>query len=92
MGFVVECCFTSTETVSLLGTGAQIVHLDFHTPLAQWAHASVLITVQSEPQRKPHRSIEITLWTSKGATTMFSQPAIIQSSQQLQNRLNNERH
>ena len=30
---VVECCFTSTETVGLLGTGAQDVHLDFHTAL-----------------------------------------------------------
>ena len=28
---LVECCFTSTETVGLLGTGAQDVHLDFHT-------------------------------------------------------------
>ena len=28
---LVECCFTSTETVGLLGTGAQAVHLDFHT-------------------------------------------------------------
>ena len=28
---MVECCFTSTETVGLLGTGAQDVHLDFHT-------------------------------------------------------------
>ena len=28
---VVECCFTSTETVGLLGTGAQDSHLDFHT-------------------------------------------------------------
>ena len=26
-----ECCFTSTETVGLLGTGAPDVHLDFHT-------------------------------------------------------------
>ena len=25
------CCFTSTETVGLLGTGAQDVHLDLHT-------------------------------------------------------------
>ena len=24
-------CFTSTETVGLLGTGAQDVHLNFHT-------------------------------------------------------------
>ena len=28
---MVECCFTSTETVGLLGTGAQDVHLDFRT-------------------------------------------------------------
>ena len=27
----VHCFFTSTETVGLLGTGAQDVHLDFHT-------------------------------------------------------------
>ena len=27
----VECCFTSTETVGLLGTGALDGHLDFHT-------------------------------------------------------------
>ena len=26
-----KCCFTSTETVALLGTGAQDGHLDFHT-------------------------------------------------------------
>ena len=26
-----KCCFTSTETVGLLGTGAQDIHLDFHT-------------------------------------------------------------
>ena len=26
-----ECCFTSTETVGSLGTGAQVGHLDFHT-------------------------------------------------------------
>ena len=30
--WLVECCFTSTETgVGLLGTGAQGGHLDFHT-------------------------------------------------------------
>ena len=26
-----KCCLTSTETVGLLGTGAQDGHLDFHT-------------------------------------------------------------
>ena len=29
---LLKCCFTSTETGGLLGTGAQNVHLDFHTP------------------------------------------------------------
>ena len=28
---MLECCFTSAETVGLLGAGAQDVHLDFHT-------------------------------------------------------------
>ena len=28
---LLKCCFTSTETVDLLGTGAQDDHLDFHT-------------------------------------------------------------
>ena len=28
---LVDCCLTSTETVGILGTGAQDVHLDFHT-------------------------------------------------------------
>ena len=31
MMMMLKCCFTSTETVGLLGTGAQDVHLDFHT-------------------------------------------------------------
>ena len=30
-GMVMKCCFTSTETVGLLGTGAQDGHLDCHT-------------------------------------------------------------
>ena len=29
----IECCFTSTKTVGLLGTGTQDDHLDFHTQL-----------------------------------------------------------
>ena len=28
---LLKCCFTSTETVGLLGTGARDVHLDCHT-------------------------------------------------------------
>ena len=31
-----KCCFTTTETVGLLGTGAQDVHLDFHTIPEFW--------------------------------------------------------
>ena len=28
---LLKCCFMSTKTVGLLGTGAQDGHLDFHT-------------------------------------------------------------
>ena len=31
VSWLVGCCFTSTETVGLLGTGARDGHLDFHT-------------------------------------------------------------
>ena len=31
-----KCCLTSTETVGLLGTGAQDIHLDFHTAPELW--------------------------------------------------------
>ena len=31
-----KCCFTSTLTLGLLGTGAQDGHLDFHTPPGLW--------------------------------------------------------
>ena len=31
VGRLAECCFTSTETVGLLGTEAQDGHLNFHT-------------------------------------------------------------
>ena len=34
--WLVKCCFTSTETVGLLGTGAQDGHLDFHTAPELW--------------------------------------------------------
>ena len=33
---LVECCFTSTETVGLLRTGAHDGHLDFHTAPELW--------------------------------------------------------
>ena len=45
---MVECCFTSTETVGLLGTGAQEGHLDFHTVSE---HAQVIgLTSNTEKQ------------------------------------------
>ena len=31
-----KCCFTYTETVGLLGTGAQDFHLDFHIAPELW--------------------------------------------------------
>ena len=33
---LLKCCFTSTETVGLLGTGAQDVHLNIHTVPELW--------------------------------------------------------
>ena len=42
---VVECCFTSTETVGLLGTGAQDVHLDFHRWWWWWLKAFIIYMV-----------------------------------------------
>ena len=38
---LLKCYFTSTETVGLLGTGAQDVHLDFHTTPEVCARLSV---------------------------------------------------
>ena len=35
-GWWLKCCFTSAETVGLLGTGAQDGHLDFHTAPELW--------------------------------------------------------
>ena len=45
---LVECCFTSTETVGLLATGARDVHLDFHTP------PELLNTSNTERNYVPH--------------------------------------
>ena len=36
MLLLLKCCFTSTETVGLSGTGAQDGHLDFHTAPELW--------------------------------------------------------
>ena len=33
---MMKCCITSTETVGLLGMGAQDGHLDFHTAPELW--------------------------------------------------------
>ena len=35
-----NCCFTFTETVGLLGTGARDVHLDFHTAPELWVRTA----------------------------------------------------
>ena len=45
--FLVEWCFTSTETVGLSGTGAHDGHLDFHTAPELYAtqFSSVLLNV-----------------------------------------------
>ena len=38
MSSLLKCCFTSTETVGLFGTGAQDVHFDSHTAPELWLH------------------------------------------------------
>ena len=44
-----KCCFTSTETVGLIGTGTQDVHLDFDTApeLCKCAASSGIVIVCS---------------------------------------------
>ena len=42
---LVECCFTSTETVGLLGTGAQDVHLTFTQLLSSGAQVNMVLNV-----------------------------------------------
>ena len=44
-GCLVECCFTSTETVGLLGTGAHDVHIDFHTAPELWVALSHCVNI-----------------------------------------------
>ena len=43
---LLKCCFTSTETVGLLGTGAQDGHLDFHTAPELWLISSTQRTIK----------------------------------------------
>ena len=48
---MVQCCFTSTETVGLLGTGAQDGHLDFHTAPELWSLCVSLFGIALRPQK-----------------------------------------
>ena len=50
---LVECRFTSTETVGLLGTGAQDGHLDFHTAPELWAFESERVALVCPPAVSP---------------------------------------
>ena len=52
-GSWLKCCFTSTETVGLLGTEAQDVHLDFHTAPVEvlpYVHINRRIIRDGEPR------------------------------------------
>ena len=49
-----KCCFTSTETVGLLGTGAwDGVHLDFHTAPELWTHVTLAYSCGLSAARTP---------------------------------------
>ena len=50
---MMKCRFTSTETVALLGTGAQDVHLDFHTAPERWGASYLLIGTRPFPSPRP---------------------------------------
>ena len=51
-----KCCFTSTETVGLLGTGAQDGHLDFRTA------PELCVTVQGPPDQTIMPKLETGLY------------------------------
>ena len=58
---LLKCCFTSTETVGLLGTRAQDVHLDFHTApeLPRLTSGAVLMII---PQTEASSGVCLKLW------------------------------
>ena len=43
--WLVDCCFTSTETVGLSGTGSQDPHLDFHRAPELWQYYTVIVAI-----------------------------------------------
>ena len=55
---LLKCCFTSTETVGLLGTGAQDVHLDSceDVPLVEFKYL-VFTRLPGESYRRRFRSL-----------------------------------
>ena len=76
--FLIECCFTSTETEGLLGTGAQDGHLDFNTPPelsyapSSLSDRNILLPI---PSRLPHWDTEPILslihWSYREKATMM---------------------
>ena len=50
---LLKCCFTSTESVGLLGTGGQDAHLDFHTTPALCIGAGDSINLYAQRQNIP---------------------------------------
>ena len=49
-----KCCFTSTKTVGLLGTGARDVHLHFHTAPELWSAPFRKVYFYSGPRCVDH--------------------------------------
>ena len=47
-----KCCFTSTETVGLLGTGSQDGHLGFHTAVSSVYHDRVEVLLNVHRNRR----------------------------------------
>ena len=66
---LVECCFTSTKTVGLLGSGAQDVHLDFQTAPKLWPEDVPLVEFMY--LACPERVTDSGLWCHCVCVTFF---------------------
>ena len=67
---LVACCFTSTETVGLLETGAQDGHLDFHTApelCLSYRSSALLLSVHR------NRRLNYQGWELRPSTSTFTQ-------------------
>ena len=68
--WLVQCSFTSTETVGLLGRGAEDGHLDFHKVPELWRQLWIF-----EEREKPERNLTEALLLTSLAPCRYAKPA-----------------